>query len=159
MNFITWKRRRTRLPTSLIKILSIPQDNQAYRFPVSVKGVIFRGPQVILLKNDRDEWELPGGKLESGETPQDCVKREIEEELGLVVDPGPILDSWVYHIYEGVDVLIVTYGCYPRPFSKIVLSPEHTEVGCFTLEEVKNLKMPEGYKKSIQTWAGFLTRT
>lgn len=36
---------------------------------VSVKGVLFIGDEVVLLKNERDEWELPGGRLETGEEP------------------------------------------------------------------------------------------
>jgi len=31
------------------------------RWPVSVKGVILDGDRVVLLRNERDEWELPGG--------------------------------------------------------------------------------------------------
>jgi 8-oxo-dGTP pyrophosphatase MutT (NUDIX family) len=131
----------------------IPQDNRAYRFPVSVKGVVFQADQVVLLKNERDEWELPGGKLELGEMPEICVAREIAEELGVRVKTGPILDSWVYHIDEGVDVLIVTYGCYPEPFFEATHSSEHKAVGLFTLQEVETLKMPEGYKRSIQAWS------
>jgi 8-oxo-dGTP pyrophosphatase MutT (NUDIX family) len=74
-------------------------------FPVSVKGVLVRGGRVLLLKNERHEWELPGGKLELGEEPQACVAREITEETGLSVTTGPILDAWQYHIGEGQDVL------------------------------------------------------
>jgi 8-oxo-dGTP pyrophosphatase MutT (NUDIX family) len=42
-------------------------------FPVSVKGVVVRDGRVLLLRNERDEWELPGGKLDLGEEPADCV--------------------------------------------------------------------------------------
>ena len=135
---------------------TIPQDNKAYRFPVSVKGIVYQDGKVVLLKNERDEWELPGGKLELGEAPELCVVREIEEELGLVAKTGPLLDSWVYHIYEGVDVLILTYGCYSTPFSAVTHSPEHKAVGLFSPEEVKTLRMPDGYKNSIQSWLNYL---
>jgi 8-oxo-dGTP pyrophosphatase MutT (NUDIX family) len=131
---------------------SLPQDNRAYRFPISVKGVVLHAERVVLLQNERDEWELPGGKLEPGESPEDCVIREMHEELGLPVSLGPLLDSWVYHIAAGVEVLIVTYGCYPAPCASVTHSPEHKAVGLFTLQEMQALPMPAGYKKSIQTW-------
>jgi mutator protein MutT len=86
--------------------MAIPQDNKAQRFPVSVKGVVYHNNNIVLLKNERDEWELPGGKLEMGETPAACVVREIEEELGLTVAIGPLLDAWVYHIFAGIDVIV-----------------------------------------------------
>jgi mutator protein MutT len=132
---------------------ALPRDNRAYRFPVSVKGVVFHTERVVLLQNEREEWELPGGKLELGESPEDCVIREIYEESGLHVTAGPLLDSWVYHIAAGVDVLILTYGCYAAPFAMVTHSPEHQAVGRFTLQEVQTLRMPEGYKKSIRSWA------
>ena len=52
------------------------------RFPVSVKGVLLEDDRVVLLLNDRDEWELPGGRLERGEDPIACLERELAEELG-----------------------------------------------------------------------------
>ena len=36
----------------------MPQDNKAQRFPVSVKGIVYHDGKVVLLKNERDEWEL-----------------------------------------------------------------------------------------------------
>ena len=42
-------------------------------FPVCVKGVVSVGGKVPLLKNEREEWELPGGKLETEESPEVCV--------------------------------------------------------------------------------------
>lgn len=124
-----------------------------------MKGIVYYDGKVVLLKNERDEWELPGGKLELGEAPEVCVVREIDEELGLAATVGPLLDAWVYHIFEGVDVLILTYGCYPTPFSQVTHSPEHKAVGLFRPNEIPSLWMPEGYKKSIQTWLDYLKRT
>jgi 8-oxo-dGTP pyrophosphatase MutT (NUDIX family) len=121
-------------------------------FPVSVKGVVVRDGRVLLLKNEREEWELPGGKLEVGEEPSACVAREITEETALSVTTGPILDAWQYHIGEGRDVLIVTYGCHPEGNQSPVLSNEHKEIGFFTEAGVANLNMPAGYKQSIQSW-------
>src|SRR5215210_2615865 len=99
-----------------------PGDNNAYRFPVSVKGVIVRDRKVILLRNERDEWELPGGKLELSESPEYCLAREIAEELQLVIEPQGIVDSWVYTIVPGVHVLVLTYGCLASPPGEAVLS-------------------------------------
>ncbi len=79
-------------------MINPPRDNDASRFPVSVKGVIIRGGKVILLRNERSEWELPGGKLELSESPERCLAREIAEELRLEVVPESILSPWIYTI-------------------------------------------------------------
>jgi 8-oxo-dGTP pyrophosphatase MutT (NUDIX family) len=127
---------------------------QAY--PVSVKGVVARDGRVLLLHNERGEWELPGGRLEIGETPQQCVVREIAEETGWTVTAGPILDAWLYHIAQaGRHVLIVTYACQLSPGQDAldpVLSDEHQRIGLFAPGEIADLVMPQGYKDSIATW-------
>jgi len=64
----------------------------APKFPVSVKGVIFLNRRVVLLRNGRGEWELPGGRLEAGENPADCLAREIGEELAIEVAVESIFD-------------------------------------------------------------------
>lgn len=122
-------------------------------FPISIKGVVVRHGEVLLLRNERDEWELPGGKLERGESPEECVAREITEEVGWKVETGPILDSWMYHIATaGRDVFIVTYGCYTLDETTPIVSHEHKEVGLFAESDVPDLAMPDGYKRSVAGW-------
>ena len=122
-------------------------------YPVSVKGVVVRAGLVLLLRNERDEWELPGGKLELGEDPARCAEREIAEEAGWNVSAGPLIDAWQYHIAENSDVLVLTYGCYPATGTgQPAISPEHKELGLFTRAAAAGLRMPDGYKKSIAAW-------
>jgi 8-oxo-dGTP pyrophosphatase MutT (NUDIX family) len=134
-----------------------PRDNEAYRFPVSVKGVVIRDGRVVLLRNERDEWELPGGKLEPSEDPRDCLAREIAEELALEIEVRRMLDGWVYAITPEVRVLILSYGCRElAPEREARLSHEHKQLRWFGLDELDGLRMPEGYKASIRSWASSL---
>ena len=122
------------------------------QFPVSVKGVVFRDACAILLRNERDEWELPGGKLDPDESPTDCCAREIQEELALDVSVDRLLDCWVYDILGKTKVLIVTYGCTLGSTAPITISTEHKEVGLFGVDELGRLPMPEGYRASVRRW-------
>ena len=123
----------------------------APRFPVSVKGVIFLGDRVVLLRNERQEWELPGGRLESGEDPVSCLAREVKEELGIDVAVEAILDCWRYELQAG-EVVIVTYGCRCQGESGLQISAEHQALGLFGVAEIAALTMPEGYRRSIRHW-------
>jgi hypothetical protein len=69
------------------------------------------------------------------------------------VQVGPLIDVWVYHIGEGVDVVIVTYGCYAESSQNLVHSSEHKAAWLFGLDELDQLNMPGGYKRSIKSWA------
>ncbi|MFE7115286.1 NUDIX domain-containing protein [Streptomyces sp. NPDC057654] len=138
---------------------------QSPAFPVSVKGVArdVRG-RVLLLYNERDEWELPGGRLESGaadggappdESPERALEREVAEETGWRVEAGPLLAGgvWIYEPVPGRRILIVTYGCTVlTPHQAPKLSHEHAQFGLFHDHQVPQLVMPDGYKRSIAAW-------
>lgn len=129
--------------------LSLATDRLARHFPVSVKAVVWSGVKIPLLLNERGEWELPGGKLEWNEQPEDCVVREIEEETMLRCSLTRLLDSWLYTIDPATQVVIITYEC--RAHGDVVprVSAEHKRLELFLPSEAQRLVMPSGYKRSI----------
>ncbi|MCD0446261.1 NUDIX domain-containing protein [Glycomyces sp. A-F 0318] len=136
-----------------------PPPSQPARFPVSIKGVAVQHGNVLLLHNERDEWELGGGKLASGEDPADCLTREIFEETGWHVDVDAIVHSWLYRIRENVEVFVVIYGVHVRSTHPPQVSDEHDRIGLFAPADVPALPMPEPYKVAIAKWCTMLGLT
>lgn len=119
-------------------------------FPVSIKGVLLvESKNVLLLENNRDEWELPGGRIEIGETPTECLAREFKEELDIDVEVTKLLDSYLFEVIPGKYVFIVTYLCEARANQAPTISDEHTSFGVFDIHQLPD-KLPTGYRLSIQ---------
>lgn len=66
------------------------QYNTSTTYLTVVAGILWRKEQILVAqrpegKNYAGYWELPGGKVEQGESLQDALARELEEELGITI--------------------------------------------------------------------------
>ncbi len=71
-----------------------------------VAGLIQRHGDMLICQRRRDapfalQWEFPGGKLEAGESSEAALRRELQEELGIVADIGAELYR-TRHDYPGI---------------------------------------------------------
>ncbi len=129
----------------------------SYVIPISVKGIIFEDNCVWLRKNERDEWELPGGKLDKGEQPEQAVLRELREELGFETDVTQLIQAYIFTIQGSLDestgVLVLSYLC--KLVRKTGTFEVKGEAGAatfqkFPVKEILTLPMPDFYKEAIQ---------
>lgn len=122
------------------------------KLTVSIKGVLWLNENVLLAKNSRTEWELPGGQLEREESPEETCQREFLEETGLqVVATNPPLLSETFEVIPDRHVFIVAYHCQTKNLTKTPqVSNEHSQLETFSKTAALNLSnLPQIYKRAI----------
>jgi mutator protein MutT len=78
-------------------------------------GLIFRRGQLLITQRNVEShlgglWEFPGGKRELGETFEQCLARELREELGIEVAVGELIEG-LSHAYPEKTVRLNFYRC------------------------------------------------
>jgi 8-oxo-dGTP diphosphatase len=76
-------------------------------------AILVKDNRILIAKrgpDDRlaDKWEFPGGKIESHETPEQCLKREMKEEFDIDVSVGEYLGSSIYH-YDHISIELLAF--------------------------------------------------
>jgi mutator protein MutT len=103
-------------------------------------GVVFNKNNEILVIYRRAFWDLPKGKIDKGETPEQAAVREVQEETGIsdVVLKEHIIDTYHTYAQDGKRILKRTYW-YKMSTSETDLTPQLTE----DIEIAKWVNMPE----------------
>lgn len=128
-------------------------DHKSYR--VSVKGVLIRNKRVLLLQKHNRIWDLPGGRIEDGETAERCLVRELQEETGLEAVAMKYAGTWFRERRGNPHVFTLVFRCRvagkPRSLRprSLKLSNEHTDAAFFDAASIPDLKMVEYCRDAV----------
>ncbi|MEM1299556.1 MAG: 8-oxo-dGTP diphosphatase MutT [Pseudomonadota bacterium] len=87
-------------------------------------------------------WEFPGGKVEPGETPEACLIRELEEELGINTWESCLAPlTFASHSYEDFHLLMPLFAC--RKWEGIVQGKEGQSLAWVAPSKLRDYPMPE----------------
>jgi len=99
------------------------EDKKIY---FAVKAFILNEGKFLVMHKtgvEEDVWELPGGRMEFGETAEETLEREILEEARLLVTPVRILDTWNF-LSENYQITGIIYLCKAKN-NEVRVSDEH----------------------------------
>ena len=110
-----------------------------------IAAVIEKGDKVFIAQRAKkdaleDKWEFPGGKLEPGETHQECLKRELFEEFEIVAQIGEyVCTSDFYH--KDTPMQMLTYRV--PSFTGEIKLIEHKDSKWVLPEELLGFEFPD----------------
>ena len=103
-------------------------------------GILIKNQKVLLgLRKNKDMWEFPGGSLEKGEQAETTVKRELQEELGILVTQLEIAAVLSYYKFT-IPKLILFF--YITTWEGDIQKKWHRDLKWFSLEECKKQRLP-----------------
>ncbi len=86
-------------------------------------------------------WEFPGGKLEAGERPEDCLIRELREELGIETKAACLSPlTFASHAYDDFHLLMPLYIC--RRYEGIARGVEGQTIKWVRPRDLRDYPMP-----------------
>lgn len=128
----------------------IDTDRLADHFPVSVKALIREEGRVLVLLNERGEWDFPGGKLEKESSIIETLIEEVKEETNLSIQASRLLYLEKNRVYR-TDVVVIVYEAHISAPNAIKISHEHFNFRFAEPEAlISDLSSPEWVKLALK---------
>ena len=120
------------------------------QFGISVKGVLEVGGKLLLRRNERNEYELLGGKLEKGDpSPEYRLIAEFREESGIEIEVSEQREPWLYEVGSR-SIIIVPFVCKALHVPDVLTDADGGTLHWLRPQDVVTAPMPQGYKDSIR---------
>ena len=103
-------------------------------------------------KQHPGKWEFPGGTLEVGETEQECLRRELEEELAVSAEIGELYCVSEYEYTPDFTIRLVAYRAYVA--SDTFSLNDHEEIRWVKPAELSGFDFPEADVPIVEKLAG-----
>ena len=113
---------------------------------VSAVALIDRDGRILLAQRPEGKtmaglWEFPGGKVEDGESPEDCLVRELHEEIGIETWNSCLAPlTFASHRYESFHLLMPLFAC--RKWEGIPVAKEGQTLAWARVSELRDYPMP-----------------
>jgi len=108
-------------------------------------AVIERDGMILIARRKRafmgNNWEFPGGKLEDNETLEECLKREIFEELGIDIAVGKLISSRKHVL--NCQSAIMLYAYQAEYLSGEIVLSDHDEIAWVSPEDLQRYAFPD----------------
>ncbi|MGH2861245.1 MAG: protease pro-enzyme activation domain-containing protein [Solirubrobacteraceae bacterium] len=118
--------------------------------PITIKGVCLDvGGRALLGRNDRGEWELPGGRPAVGESFPACLVREVAEETGLEITVSDLISAGPFEVIPGRCVNAVIYSCDVINDAQPARGHEHNSVAFLDPARLTLGELPDVYRRAI----------
>jgi 8-oxo-dGTP diphosphatase len=100
-------------------------------------------------------WEFPGGKVETGERPEESLIRELKEELGIIVNAACFAPlTFASHAYPDFHLLMPLYVC--RRWDGVVTPQEGQRLAWVRPERLRDYPMPPADEPLVSHLMGLL---
>jgi 8-oxo-dGTP diphosphatase len=132
------------------------------RILLVTRAIVLYRTKILLMQrsaadtSDPSKWEIPGGKLDKGQSFNQAIEREIIEEAGIYAKPLSALAFYDSAIdgsskYKGIPYVRLT-GLYKTDNDTVRLSTEHSAFAWVSFTEALTMDLTEYSRKSLLAW-------